>query len=285
MNIDQIKDKYTCLDWLGKPYKKTLHGFLYHAPWRTDTKPSLSVTENGRGWHDLATGEHGSVIDLVMKHRNITDIKEACKEIMRANPSFSFSQQDIYDGEKEKESAFTLFDTMPITSRGLYAYLSQRCINIDIAKQFLVEAHFSYMNPDNGRYIYSLAYRNDKGGFELRNANKKTSKAPKGITTHLLQENASTVVFEGFFDMLSFATLCKGVRHNYIVLNSIVNKDSAIDVLRTMSCKVYLCLDNDNAGDETTKAMIKALPSAIDIRNKFKPYKDLNEYLIGKSKE
>ena len=37
MNIQQIKEKYTCLDYLGKPLKKTAHGFLYSAPWRKDT--------------------------------------------------------------------------------------------------------------------------------------------------------------------------------------------------------------------------------------------------------
>lgn len=52
MTIKDIKDKYTCLDYLGKPVKKTKNGFLYRAPWREDTHPSLSVTANGKGWHD-----------------------------------------------------------------------------------------------------------------------------------------------------------------------------------------------------------------------------------------
>ena len=91
MNIQQIKEKYTCLDYLGKPLKKTAHGFLYSAPWRKDTHPSLSVTLNGRGWHDMATGAHGSVIDLVMLHLRC-DLQRACEELERANPSFSFPQ-------------------------------------------------------------------------------------------------------------------------------------------------------------------------------------------------
>jgi 5S rRNA maturation endonuclease (ribonuclease M5) len=282
MTIAQIKEKYTCIDLLGEPSKKTKNGYLYHAPWRTDTHESLSVTPNGKGWNDLATGEHGSVIDLAMMILNTKDVKMACEYIEKKDPSFFFSQPINDCGQKEKEISFTRFDVMPITSRGLYGYLHRRGINIDIAKQFLVEAHYSYRNPDDGSYIYTLAYKNDKGGYELRNAAKKLSKSPKGITTHIREENAPTVVFEGFFDMLSFATLCGGIKHNYIVLNSIVNKDAAINVLRSMTCKVFLCLDNDNGGDETTQAMINALPSAIDIRNKFAPCKDLNEYLTKK---
>ena len=110
MTIKDIKDKYTCLDYLGKPVKKTKNGFLYRAPWREDTHPSLSVTANGKGWHDLATGAHGSVIDLVMHSLNTTDVRRACEEILRHDPgSFSFFQPMLDDGEKNKEDSFTKF--------------------------------------------------------------------------------------------------------------------------------------------------------------------------------
>lgn len=280
MNTKQIKDKYTCLDYLGdRVVKKVANGYLARTPWREDNNPSLTISLNGRGWKDQATGEHGSVIDLVMLHLGCT-MNHACEVLLRENPSFSFPQPNSeYSGGKEKV-AFTRFDTMPITSRGLYAYLHQRCINIDIAKQFLVEAHYSTKDPDDGTYIYTLGYRNDKGGYELRNAHCKLSNSPKWITTHLDKGNAPVVVFEGFFDMLSFATMCGGVKHNYVVLNSIVNVDKAIEVLRPISDKIYLCLDNDQGGDDTTRLMLDALPSAVDIRSRFAPAKDVNEYLV-----
>ena len=286
MNIKQIKEKYTCLDYLGKPMKKTKNGFLYRAPWREDTHPSLSVTANGKGWHDLATGAHGSVIDLVMHSLNTTDVRMACEEILRHDlGSFSFSQQYFNDGgEKKEDSAFTFFKVEPLRARGLYAYLYNRKINIEIAKQFLKEAHYSFKEGDS--YLYALAYPNDKGGYELRSGpyrgnpdGYKGSTAPKGITTHLGIGNAPTVVFEGFMDMLSFATLCGEVRHNYMVLNSIVNVPAAIEVLRPMGGKVLLCLDNDQGGDEATRQMIDALPGVQDIRSRFAQAKDVNEYL------
>jgi len=278
MTIKDIKDKYTCLDYLGKPVKKTKNGFLYRAPWREDTHPSLSVTANGKGWHDLATGAHGSVIDLVMHSLNTTDVCRACEEILRHDPgSFSFFQPMLDDGEKKKEDSFTKFEIIKLQSKGLFAYLYQRKIDLQIAKQFLKEAHYSFKEGDS--YLYALAYANDKGGYELRSKLYKGGSSPKWITTHLGIGNAPTVVFEGFFDMLSFATLCGEVRHNYIVLNSIVNVPAAIDVLRSMECKVLLCLDNDQGGNDATRQMINALPSAIDIRSRFAPAKDVNEYL------
>ena len=282
MNIEQIKDKYTCLDYLGdRVVRKVANGWLARAPWREDANPSLTVTPNGRGWHDLTTGQHGSVIDLVMLHHGVT-MEGACEILLRANPHFSFPQhQSEYGGGREK-GTFTRFDVVPLQSKGLFAYLHNRCVNIEIAKQFLKEAHYSTKDPDDGTYLYALAYPNNLGGYELRNSLKglsKLAKAPKGITVHLDRENAPTVVFEGFMDMLSFATLCGGVKHNYIVLNSTAMVASGIEVLKTLQNQVYLALDNDKSGDDTTAQILDALPSAIDIREKFAPCKDVNDYL------
>lgn len=290
MNIQEIKEKYTCLEYLGKPVKRTAHGYLYRAPWRTDTHPSLSVTENGKGWHDLATGEHGSVIDLVMRCLNTMDIRRACEEIMLNEPgSFSFSQSILEDNrEKKKEGGFTKFEIVKLQSPGLFSYLYSRKINLQIAKQFLKEAHYSFRDDDNS-YLYALAYANNLGGYELRGApykgNPKGYKggtSPKGITTHLQAEGASVVVFEGFFDMLSFATLCGGMKHNYVVLNSTVNASETIPVLQEYTGKIFLALDNDDSGEGATQMLTAAVPAAIDIRSRFAPYKDVNDYLVNK---
>lgn len=281
--LKEIKEKFTCLDYLGQPAKKTRNGYLYRAPWREDTHPSLSVTANGRGWHDLATGEHGSVIDLVMRCLNTNDVRLACKEIECQDPSsFSFSQPILEEyEEKKKESGFTKFEVEKLQSKGLFAYLYHRKVNINIAKQFLQEAHYSFRDGDS--YLYALAYANDKGGYELRSNFYKGSTSPKGITTHWLIDGAPVVVFEGFFDMLSFATLCGGVKHNYIVLNSIVNKEAALKALETSQNHVYLCLDNDRGGNDTTSWFQHQLPLAKDIRQRFAPAKDVNDYLMNKN--
>lgn len=280
MNIQQIKEKYTCLDYLGQPVKKTRNGYLYRAPWREDTHPSLSVTDNGRGWHDLATGEHGSVIDLVMRRLNTNDVRLACEEIEHQVPSsFSFSQPILEEyEEKKKESGFTKFDVVKLHSKGLFAYLYHRKVNIEIAKQFLMEAHYSFRDGDS--YLYALAYLNDKGGYELRSNYYKGCTSPKGITTHFTIENTPVIVFEGFMDMLSFATLCGVVKHNYVVLNSIVNKEAAMEVLKPFQNQVYLCLDNDRGGNDTSSWFLQHLPLAKDIRQRFAPAKDVNDYLL-----
>lgn len=282
MNIQQIKDKYTCLDYLGKPLKKTSSGWhIYRCPWKDDLHPSLNVSPNGRVWRDLSSDLEGGIVELVQTCLNTKDFKAVCAAF---DPSSSFSMSKTLDGKKEKEikcSTFASFEAVPLQSRGLYAYLSKRKIDISIAKQFLQEAHYGFEARTDGRYLYALAYANDKGGYELRSERYKGGTSPKGITTHLTLPNAPVVVFEGFMDMLSFATLCGSVRHNYVVLNSTAMKESAIDVLRSYVGKIYLALDNDQGGEDATRWLLQQLPGAQDIRHKFAPYKDVNEYLCN----
>ena len=57
--------------------------------------------------------------------------------------------------------------------------------------------------------------------------------------------------------------------------------DAAIETLKLTDNKVFLCLDNDKGGDEATKRILDVLPSAIDIRGRFAPAKDVNDYLCS----
>ncbi len=292
MNLAQIKEKYTILDYLGEPLKKVANGYLYRAPWREDTHPSLSVTLNGKGWHDLSTDEHGNLIDLVAKCIGSTDFARICAEFDSVQrQSFSFPQSKDLEGGKEEESAFSRFSIVPLQSRGLFAYLTQRGIDTTIAKSLCQEARYSFQDREDSRYLYALAYPNDKGGYELRGApyegnteGYKGSKAPKGITTHLRAENAPYVVFEGFMDMLSFETMMKeqgkSQMYNYVTLNSTINAGAAIEQLNGVKSQIYLCLDNDPAGDDATTEIQDALDGAKDIRERFAPFNDVNDLLL-----
>ena len=289
MNVNQIKEKFTCLDYLGEPLKITTSGWhIYRCPWKEDKNPSLNVSPDGKVWHDQSTGAKGGIIQLVETCLNTKDLSRVCAEF----DSFSFSSSKTLGESKEKESAFAFCDIVPLQNRALYAYLGARRINTTIAKLFLKEAHYGFEVREDGRYLFALAYANDLGGYELRGApNKANTKgykggtAPKGISTHMTISGAPVVVFEGFMDMLSCATLSGGVKHNYVVLNSVSNKESAIEFLRDFSGKIFLCLDNDDGGEKATKAMLAALPTAADIRRRFAPHKDVNDYLCEKARQ
>ena len=279
MNIKQIKERYTCLDYLGEPLKKTRNAYIYRAPWREDKHPSLNVTPSGRGWHDLATGEHGDLIHLVMRCLGTTEERLAIAELSKNTFSFSKANKKLTKEKEERVASFAFFGVVPLQERALFAYLHQRGVNIDIAKKFLQEAHYSFQERDDDSYLYALAYPNDKGGYELRSSKYQGGNSPKGITTHLFIDGAPIIVFEGFFDMLSFATLSGGIKHNFLVLNSTVNVAAALEKLKNFRGKIYLSLDNDPGGRTATKKLLDALPTAVDISSRFAPFKDVNDYL------
>lgn len=70
MEIDELKAAYTIprawreLGLRGEPGKSC------RSPFRDDGNPSFSVHDGGRKFHDFATGEGGSVVDLVMQARS-----------------------------------------------------------------------------------------------------------------------------------------------------------------------------------------------------------------------
>ena len=221
-----------------------------------------------------------------MKSLNTSDLSKVCAEFDKA-PAKSFSFPQAMSLDNDKEAGFASFELLPLRSPGLFSYLNQRKINIDIAKRFLQEAHYSFNKREDDSYLYALAYQNDKGGVELRSAKYKGGTSPKWITTHLDIDNAPLVVFEGFMDMLSFATLCGGVKHNFITLNSIVNVDAGIEIVNKNEEhfeKIFLCLDNDEGGNKATNILLQAFPDAVDLRHRFAPSKDVNDYLIWRQK-
>ena len=264
---------------------------LPEQPWREDVHPSLSVTEDGRGWHDFATGEHGSVIDLALKVWNTSSVSEVCSRFGEKTLSFSQPFLQMKSRTKEKgslQSAFAQFNIFPLQSEKLLAYLGCRNVNIKIAQMLCSEAHYSF-RQEGSALLSAIAFPNDVGGYELRGApypgnekGFKGTKAPKGISTISKVKNAPVVVFEGFTDMLSFATLCGGIRQNYLVLNSVALVDRAIENLQSYEGEIFLSLDNDTAGDEATKKILEAFPQATDLRSRFAPCKDVNEYLSKK---
>lgn len=243
MNIKQIKEQLTCFDVLGQPVKRSGKSWMYHAPWRPDKHPSLAISENGQGWKDWATGEHGNVVDLIGKLIGSSDFSAIC----RAASSFFFPQPKIFDEGKEKEGPTeTAYTLHPLQSYSLQQYVEARGIPTGIAREYLSELHWMH----NGQTLYTLAYHTDQGGWITRNLRFKRVFGRGGITTHKTQENASWVIFEGFFDLLSWVVLCGGVaKHNFISLNSVANVDAAIRQLAGVSSKIYLALDNDQAGD------------------------------------
>lgn len=167
----------------------------------------------------------------------------------------------------EKKSDLEIIEVKPLSNNNLVNYLRfERQINIELAREFLHEVHFQ----NKQKKQYAIGFKNDKGGFELRNKFLKIATSPKWITT--IPGTETKNIFEGFMDFLSAITYfnCKP-KETIIVLNSATLIEKV-----DLTGKIKFWGDNDNTGNECFSKM-----NAIDERALFSGYKDFNEFLCA----
>lgn len=266
MNIHPVKDR----GYYG----------MYHSPFRADTNASLKVDYNKNLWIDFGSNEGGTLIDLAMRIDNCS-VGEAIAKLEKqygSNQTDSFSFQGNADSPKD-EPSILIQKVIPLTHPSLFYYLSERCINFDIAKEHCQEVHYS----TNDRNYFAIGFKNDAGGYELRSKYFQGCTSKNTTTFSDIDTNKECcLVFEGFMDCLSYLTLREfdKPKVNTVILNSTSNLSKAMDFIKSHS-KVYTYLDNDEAGEKATLEIKKVCPTVINQSVKYAKYKDLNEYLIS----
>lgn len=267
------------------PVKDRGYYGMYHSPFREDKSASMKVDYDKNLWIDFGCNEGGTLIDLVMRINNCS-VGEAIAKLEKQygngqSDSFSFHGDNIVKSENNKsdEQAIVILAVKPLTHPSLFQYLNERCVNTGFAKQHCQEVHYKA----NDKSYFALGFRNDSGGYELRNKYFKGC-TNKDVTTYTCIDNQSEccLVFEGFMDYLSYLTLkdFNASKIDAVILNSVTNLSKAMPFIRSHS-KVYCFLDNDEAGRKTTLEIQKVCPTVIDQSAKYAKYKDLNDYLIS----
>ena len=240
-----------------------------------DKDPSFKVDESKNLWYDFGSGTGGSIIDLAMAYHGYS-FNQAITHLEGQDPSgFSFT------AKQSGKTGMELLEVSPIKSGSLVKYLTlERKINMDIARLFLGEARYR----TNGNVYNAISFRNDLGGYELRNPIFKGAISPKYYSTLPGQADGINL-FEGFMDFLSALTMYQttGLKFTTIVLNSVsnVSKLPALSAYQTIN----LFLDNDEAGLKTSDTILDRYPQAENQSALIFPgQKDFNEYLIHHSK-
>lgn len=278
MNCNEA-NKISMNDFLRKHnlkyVRKSGQTTFYFSPFRNEKDPSFIVNGQNK-WHDFGTGEHGDIIDFVMKWQNCNK-SQALKFIGNTQCSFSFHEQEII-----KESNIKIRHIKPIVKhKALLDYLESRAIKpFEKIKNEINEIWYTC----DDRIYFGIGFKNDIGGYELRSLIYQGCIGKKVITTIINNAN-EIAVFEGFFDYLSFLILNWNTQPtDYLILNSINNFKQAILVLKKYTTiKAYL--DNDDGGLKCLKDLEKVGFIIIDCSYKYRPYKDLNEYLINTKKD
>ena len=248
---------------------------MYHSPLREDRTPSMKVDYDKNLWIDYGAGEGGTLIDLVMRMERC-DAGEAMRRLeqrISGTPSFSFHGYSNLVSS-HRESAIAIEKVRPLENPALLAYLTKRGIDLDTARVHCSEVHYRVA----GKSYFAVGFRNDAGGWELRNRYFKgcTSKAP----TTRRGDYPTCLVFEGFMDCLSYLTLKRNPNppHNIVVLNSVTNLAKAVPFIASHE-RVYAYLDNDEAGRKATAELKATCRNLSDQSIHYRPYNDLNDYL------
>ena len=272
-------NKFPIRDYLTtrgiRPAKDRGYYGLYHSPLRENHTPSMKVDYDKNLWIDYGAGEGGTLIDLVMRmdRCDAGEAMQRLEQMISETSSFSF-HRNSNPVPPHRESAITIEEVRPLENPALLAYLTERGIDLAVARAHCSGVHYRVADKS----YFAVGFRNDAGGWELRNRYFKgcTSKAP----TTRRGDYPTCLVFEGFMDYLSFLTLkcTPNPPHNVVVLNSVTNLAKAVPFIAPHE-RVYTYLDNDEAGRKATTELKEACRNLSDQSVYYRPHNDLNDYL------
>lgn len=285
MTIEQAK-QLDMVDYLSgqgfEPAKVSGNSYWYHSPLHEEKTPSFKVNRKMNRWYDFADGKGGNLVDFgILLHRcSVSDFLQKLGSPVITSKPQPIVQQSTQDTE---DNAISILSAHSISSYPLQKYLHTRRINPAIADKYLKEVRYQI----GDKTYYAFGFKNDAGGYELRNASFKGSSSPKDST--FIDNGAKDIaVFEGFFNFLSYKNMYYNQQEplcNYMVLNSTSFFEKNLPRMQEHQ-RVHLFLDNDKTGQKCTqKALDLDNQKFQDERKLYKDYDDLNDWLmhIGQS--
>ena len=289
MNIKQAKQIpiESFLDKAGyKVTSRKASDLWYRSPLREEKTPSFKVNRILNTFYDFSTGQGGTIIDLVclMYNESVSDA------LRRLDSDFitrkAYQTPPIQPKIKEqRENPLELVRVEKLSKPALFCYLTDRGINLEIAKKYLKQVIFSIKG--NNKEQFALGFENIQHSFEVRSQIFKGFVGEtKAISIINQSKSGKVAIFEGVLDFLSYLT-----DHNIIdfestaiILNSTTQQNKAKEFLTKASFeKAYFFLDNDDSGKKAYEFLSDNLPySTIDKSSTYTGFNDYNEYLKDK---
>jgi hypothetical protein len=280
MTISQAKE-VQIIDYLemnGFPPVKINGGKAwYYSLLRPPEKtPSFIINLQQNTWHDFGSGEHGDIISLITK-LNQVNISEAL-ELIGSGSGCSYVPFKNNRAESTCDTGkISIEQLLEISHPALIQYLLKRKVSLVFSRMYLKEAHYLLYD----RKYFALAFKNDLGGYELRNAHFKSGNTPKYFTTIQGTDHSGINVFEGFMDFLS---CCSHYNSIPVFKTVILNSLSFLPRIESMlhdSTKINLFLDNDQAGRTATQRIMDTCGNVKDWAPVIYPdHKDFNEFFM-----
>lgn len=258
---------------------KTIKGnnYWYHSPLRDEQTPSFKVDRKLNLWYDFGDGVGGNLVDFGILYYRCS-VSEFMKNL---NGNFSFLKPQAVERKAmlDNEPQIIVTGVKPLKHLALLQYLESRKIPLEVADKYCREATYT----NKGNTYFAIAFKNDDGGYELRNKYFKNGSSPKGIT-HIKNGHGSLSVFEGFFDFLSFQTLFKNtdrIKTDYLILNSLSFFEKSRPLMESYP-SIRLYMDNNTAGLKFSAEACSISKAYTNESALYKNHEDLNDFLCNK---
>lgn len=282
LSISEAKeiDMVRYLSDLGyEPAKVSHNDYWYLSPLRDEKTPSFKINRRLNRWYDHGIGKGGNLVDFAVLYHHCT-ISELLQELS-GNLSFQKPIIQPSSAQQEPKSQVRILEDSKLSSAALLRYLQQRRIPVAIAEQYCREVRYEL----NGKIYYGIGFKNDLGGYEIRNPYAKISSSPKGSTSFNYSAD-EVIVFEGFMDFLSFRAIHPQdieERFDYIVLNSL----GFFEIARSFMEKhatIRLYLDRDAAGQNCSRYALSLGSKYMDESGLYRNHKDFNDWVMHMGK-
>ena len=280
MNCEEIKQKVgirTVLESFNLfPVKENRKTAFYFALDREEKIPSLSVDFVKNKAFDFGTGKSYDVISIVQQ-MNKCSVSAALKYLS----TFDFSSRnEFFDKEVKAQSDYKILEIKEIEHYALIQYLKSR--KVFEQKHLVKEIHYEL----NEKKYFGIGFQNNSGGFEIRNPYSKICLGKKDITFIQNEQNPNNeiVIFEGFFDYLTFRNLESSPNStcDFLILNSTAMLFKAEEKLRQYD-KISLFLDNDDNGKSIKTKIQSQYQNVEDCSFPYYDCKDFNEWFCSGS--
>lgn len=282
MNIAVAKtiDLVEYLASLGlTPSKIRKEEYWYLSPLRDERTASFKVDRKQNVWYDHGLGKGGNFIDFAVLYHHCS-VKELLEKLEN---NLSFHQQPVSVSlAVSQQPLVKIIAERNLMSLPLLRYVRQRRVSEEVARKYCREITFTL----HDKTWSAIGFKNNEGGFELRNQLFKGSSSPKAVTSI---ENGSKelAVFEGFFNFISHQSIHQNLplsSSDFLILNSTSFFEKSRSLMEQHDA-VRLFLDRDKGGQRCTELALSWGKKYRDESGLYKGYNDLNEWMqqIGKS--
>jgi len=259
------------------PTKQNEKEAWYLNPFATESQASFKLNKSLNYWYLFSEGIGGTNVDLLKKYLN----KTASEILIWAEDQnfSSFQKQRISDHKlQDLTKNYEILESKRIQHPALLEYLNERKVESQI--EFLKEVHYR-MNDKN---YFGIGFKNDSGGYEIRNKYSKICLGKKDTST-IKNGSDSLRIFEVFFDFLSFKDVEKFLEKepsDHIILNSVSMIQNIKNSIGNYE-NIELYFDNDEAGNRAVEMIKNENKNAEDCRILYSDFKDLNDWIIHKN--